>query len=60
MLKTKGRNNQLHLSHPLKKTGGFSVVDPVKSFSPVNIFYKNIPLPGVLKYFLLGKTDIIH
>lgn len=31
MLEIKGRNDQPHSSHPLKKTGGLSVVDMVNS-----------------------------
>lgn len=31
MLEIKERNNQPHSSHPLKKTGGLSVVDMVKN-----------------------------
>lgn len=28
----------------------------IKSFSPVNRIYKNIPLPGVLQHFLLDEN----
>ena len=31
MLEIKGRNDQPHSSHPLKKTGGLSVVDMVNN-----------------------------